>query len=338
MEWLYKMKMKMKNLEYENMETSLILKEKLDVVESPVDLNDLMSAFFSNKSQCTIRAYRTDLESFSNFVQVDSITDATRILLESGQGQANLIILKYKQSLLESGKRSNTINRQLSSIRSIVSLARSIGLVTWSLEIKNEPVQTYRDCSGPGKSNIKRMLDHLEKNPRSKKSTRDFALVRLAYDLGLRRNEIVTLDLSDVDLENSKIKILGKGRREKETLSLPQATQQALQAWLNVRGNQDGPLFISLWRAYHGQPKRLSGDGLRYLIQDLGEKLNLKVRPHGIRHSSITCSIQQAAIHNFDLCEVMTFSRHKSLSTLQLYKDADRDSQGQLATLVSQSI
>ena len=219
----------------------------------------------------------------------------------------------------------------------MVSLARTLGMISWNVEVKNEPVQTYRDCKGPGQSNVKRMLNHLEQNP-SKKSIRDIAVVRCAFDLGLRRAELVTLDLSDLDFENAKIRILGKARREKETLSLPQATQQALQAWVNVRGNQDGPLFTSLWRAYHGQPKRLSGDGLRYLIQDLGEKLDIKVRPHGIRHSSITSCIQLAQINNFDLCEVMTFSRHKSLSTLQLYKDADRDSQGQLATLVSQSI
>jgi len=319
------------------METSLVLKEKLDIVESPVDLNDLVTAFFSNKSKCTCRAYRTDLEAFSKFLNVKTIITAIRILLESGQGPANLIILKYKSSLLESGKRSNTINRNLSSIRSLVSLARTIGLVNWSLEIKNEPIEPYRDCSGPGKSNIKKMLDHLG-NSSSKKSTRDIAIVRCAYDLGLRRNEIVTLDLSDVDFENNKIKILGKGRREKETLSLPQTTRDSLKAWIEVRGTQDGPLFVSLWRAYHGQPKRLSGDGLRYLIQDLGEKLNLKVRPHGLRHSSITSCIQLAQINNFDLCEVMSFSRHRSLSTLQIYHDRNRDSQGQLATLVSQSI
>jgi len=319
------------------METSLVLKEKLNVVESPVDLNDLISAFFSNKSACTIRAYRTDLEAFAKFVNLDSIITAIRILLESGQGPANLIILKYKNHLLLNQKKSNTINRNLSSIRSMLQLARTVGMISWNLEVKNEPIEPYRDCSGPGKSNISRMLDHLEKNP-SKKSIRDRAVVRCAFDLGLRRAELVTLDLSDLDLENAKISVLGKGHREPQLLSLPQATQQALQAWLNVRGNQDGPLFVSLWRAYGGQQKRLSGDGLRYIIETLGNELGFRVRPHSIRHTSISSCIQQAQINGFDLCECMSFSRHRSLSTLQIYHDKIRDSQGQLANLVSQSI
>ena len=81
------------------MESSLILKEKLDVVASPVNLNDLVTAFFSNKSACTIRSYRTDLEAFSKFLQVDSIIDAIRILLQDGPGKANLEIMKYKNHL-----------------------------------------------------------------------------------------------------------------------------------------------------------------------------------------------------------------------------------------------
>ena len=320
------------------METSLVPLEKLEIHKSsPVNLNDLLSAYFANKSQCTIRAYRTDLEAYAKFLNVKTIIDAIRILFQDGPGKANLVLLQYKNHLLLNGKRSNTINRNLSSIRSMLQLARTVGMISWNLEVKNEPVETYRDTRGPGQSNIKKMLLFLESNP-SKKSTRDLAIVRVAFDLGLRRAELVTLDLSDLDFENAKIRILGKGRREKETLSLPDATKQAIQAWLNVRGNQDGPLFVSLWRAYGGQQKRLSGDGLRYIIETLGNELGFRVRPHSIRHTSISSCIQQAQINGFDLCECMSFSRHRSLSTLQIYHDKIRDSQGQLATLVSQSI
>jgi integrase len=57
-------------------------------------------------------------------------------------------------------------------------------------------------------------------------------MVRLAYDLGLRRKEIVGLDVADVDLQAGAAAVLGKGRRQKEQLILPVPTRAALAACL----------------------------------------------------------------------------------------------------------
>jgi integrase/recombinase XerC len=105
--------------------------------------------------------------------------------------------------------------------------------VTWELKIKGVKSQSYRETEGPGTRNVRKMLGLVEdrKNKRTKRSKeaqmnpkamRDFAILRLLYDLALRRGEVVSLDVGDVDLECRKIKVKGKGRAEKEILALPE--------------------------------------------------------------------------------------------------------------------
>ena len=78
------------------------------------------------------------------------------------------------------------------------------------------------------------MLDALGKREGGK-AIRDKAIIRLLYDLGLRRAEVVSLDLEDVDLESGAVAVEGKGRTEKIRLTLPPETRGVLRQWLSVR-------------------------------------------------------------------------------------------------------
>src|SRR5262249_51969475 len=84
------------------------------------------------------------------------------------------------------------------------------------------------------------------------KGLRDRALLRLLFDLGLRRAEAVGLDVGDLDLEAGTADVLGKGRTQKVRLTLPGPTREALAAWLAVRGPPPGPLLTSCGRAGKG--------------------------------------------------------------------------------------
>jgi integrase/recombinase XerC len=65
------------------------------------------------------------------------------------------------------------------------------------------------------------------------------------------------LDVSDLDLAGDLLLILGKSRLEKERVTLPAPTKAALEAWLQARGTEDGPLFVNVDRA--GKGGRLAG-------------------------------------------------------------------------------
>src|SRR5262249_25113460 len=152
------------------------------------------------------------------------------------------------------------------------------------------------------------------------------ALLRLLYDLGLRRAEVVGLHLEDLDLAAGTVAVLGKGRTQKVMLTLPAATREALAAWRTVRGAWPGPLFTALDRASRGP--RLSGMGLYLGVRELGERVGLRVRPHGLRHAAITRALD---LTGGDIHSVQKFSRHKDVRLIQRYDDNRQDLGGAVA-------
>jgi integrase/recombinase XerC len=143
----------------------------------------------------------------------------------------------------------------------------------------------------------------------------------LLYDLALRRAEVVSLDLEDVDLEAGTLQVLGKGRLQKETLSIPTSTITLLADWHSVRGDWAGPLFINLRHDPRIQGKRISTTSLCRIIRDLGRKTEQMVRPHGLRHPVISAAGRRAYAVGMDVTKVLQFSRHKDLKTLRVYID-----------------
>lgn len=301
----------------------------------PISIESLLDSFLSGKSEKTLVAYRQDLEDFKLFVRQGDIRGAAEMLLTRGHGQANALVLAYKAEMQGRGLAAATINRRLAAIRSLVSLASMLGIIPWKIEIRNIKSEPYRDTQGPGTQAVKRILQQLEKQNGSK-AIRDYAIVRLLYDLALRRNEVCSLDVHDIDFERGVLFVVGKGRTEKCTLSLPKATLIALKKWLDNRGNKCGPLFINLDRA--GKGERLTPTSVYRIVCALGKKIGCKVRPHGLRHSAITNACIRAQENGIPIEEVLDFSRHKDVETLLIYRDRERNVQGQIASLVANDV
>ncbi|MHC1698951.1 MAG: tyrosine-type recombinase/integrase [Geobacteraceae bacterium] len=301
-----------------------------------VSTSELLRAFFSCKSAKTLIAYRQDIEDFSIFMnQPGGLNSVVETLLARGHGLANALVLSYISDMQRRGLAAATINRRLAALRSLVSLANTLGIISWKIEIGNVKSEPYRDTSGPGSDAIVRMMQYL-KNWRGAKAHRDYAIIRLLYDLALRREEVASLDLKDVELERRELLVLGKGRVEKCRLSLPKPTAEALSQWLHIRGVEPGPLFTNFDRA--GKGARLTATSIYRLVRGLGKTVGAKVRPHGIRHSAITTACLRAQANGIPLEEVLDFSRHKDVATLLIYRDRERNAQGQIASLVADEI
>jgi integrase/recombinase XerC len=129
-----------------------------------------------------------------------------------------------------------------------------------------------------------------------------------------------------VDQGGGAVLVLGKGRREKACLTLPAATRQALAAWLAVRGDAPGPLFVALDRGHRGH--RLTGSAVYGIVRALGEAAGVKARPHGLRHAAISRLLD---LTNGNVREVQKFSRHASVQTVLRYDDNRADAGGGLA-------
>jgi integrase/recombinase XerC len=290
----------------------------------------LVEAFLAGRSPQTLRAYAGDLADFARFAGADSKAAAAARLLSRGPGPANSLALDYRADLLSRGLSPATINRRLAALRSLVKLARLLGLVGWSLEVEGVRSEGYRDTRGPGRDGFRRLLAVLA-DRQDAKAVRDRAILRLLFDLGLRRAEAVGLDLADLDREAGTVAVLGKGRTQRVALTLPAPTQAALDAWLAVRGTGPGPLFHRLDRAGKGKGQ-LTGGGVYHVIVSLGRQAGLRVRPHGLRHAAIT---QALDLTGGDIRAVQRFSRHRDVRTIGLYDDNRQDLAGQVARKVA---
>ncbi len=301
-----------------------------------IDVRELLDSFFSGKSEKTIEAYSKDFKNFRNFMKVESEREAVCIFLSKSPGEANALALQYRKDLLEKGRQASTVNRRLAALRSLSAMARTVGMISWKLEIKNQKTEAYRDTRGPGIDNFAKILSLTEERG-DVKGIRDKAILRLLFDLGLRRGEVVALDVADLDFERKTIQVMGKGRTQKTELSLPGPTITALSGWLKVRGDMPGPLFLRLDRAKKGAT-RITGRSIYLLVHALGEKIGVNIRPHGIRHSAVTEAIKKAQKNGIDLEEVLDFSRHRDVKTLLVYRDRERNVQGKLSELISESV
>ena len=150
---------------------------------------------------------------------------------------------------------------------------------------------------------------------------RDAAILELLYATGMRISELAGLTLSDVDLGRRRLRVLGKGRKERDLLfGRPAAT--ALGAWLGVgrpllaaRAGSGGAGTSAVFLNARGGP--LTARGARLVVDrwvratELGDRTS----PHTLRHSFATHLLEGGA----DLRTVQELLGHASAQTTQIY-------------------
>ena len=145
---------------------------------------------------------------------------------------------------------------------------------------------------------------------------RNKAMLELMYGAGLRVSELVSLTLNQIDLENGLIRIMGKGRKERE-IPIGEYGVYYLKLYLEHRGmliknhRTEDALFLN----NHG--KQITRQGffkiLKQLLLDKG--LNPDVSPHTLRHSFATHLLS----HGADLRSIQEMLGHSDISTTKIY-------------------
>lgn len=285
-----------------------------------MDARRLYQDWLAHLAPRTRRAYAGDLEYFAAFLGCKDGVKAADHLRAQTLGEANALVLEYRTSMVSKGLAPSTVNRRLAAVRSIVKLGNTLGYMPWSLSIPGVKQERRRDMSGPSTEAVYTMLKMTAGE--DWKSRRDHAMLRLMYGIGLRRSEVVLLDVADVDFVNCVIMVKGKGRSEKAPLQFVDHTRIALERWLQVRGKPKTPaLFL-----HEPMGERAPDTDVYDFVKDLGKQLGLvdeqgrsKVRPHGFRHSSITKVIEKGGIEAGQL-----FARHKNPQTTMGYFDGSK--------------
>ncbi len=146
------------------------------------------------------------------------------------------------------------------------------------------------------------------------------------------------LDLGHLDLDAGTIDVRSEGQEGRAPLSLPEKTVAALQGWLDVRGGAQGPLCTSLDRAAASRttrPPALTATSIYRELRRLGDRVQVRARPHGIRQGAITTVLD---LNRGDVRAAQRFSRHKDVRTLLAYDDRRQGLGGKMALLVASTV
>jgi integrase len=165
---------------------------------------------------------------------------------------------------------------------------------------------------------------------------RDAAFLALAYGCGLRRSEVVAVDVDDLDMVAGELRVRrGKGKKPRQ-VTLPPSTVSALRDWLEVRSPEPGPLFCavlksgSLVRADAGLA-RLSAAAAWRICRERGRKGQIQApAPHDLRRTWIGDLLDLGV----DLATVQKMAGHASASTTAGYDRRDRGVQRRAAVLL----
>ncbi len=296
----------------------------------------LVSRWLGDKSPATIGAYRGDLDQFGLWAGVGSGEAALADLMALDAGSAHGVVLDWLAAMIEAGLSPRTRNRRLTAIKSITGLARMTGLIPWRIEAKGVKVRPIRDTKGPGDAGVRSMLDAIDGTPIV--AARAAVIVRLLYSMALRRGEICEAHVRDYRRGSPRtLSIMGKGKHEREDLTVPPKVAAALDTYLALRGNPepDEPLLVNLDRAAKGVG--LTGRSVARIVDDLATSAGIvdHVRPHGLRHSAITKALDET---NGDVRRVAAFSRHADVRTVSFYDDKRKDGAGELAGILDAGV
>lgn len=153
-------------------------------------------------------------------------------------------------------------------------------------------------------------------------AVRDRAILELLYGSGLRVGELANLDVEDVDLGRARVRVLGKGGRERE-LPLSGPSVEAIAHYLRTgrketapSAGEGGPLFFNRRR------RRIGPRDVRSMVEKYvrGKLSGRRVSPHTLRHSFATHLMEGGA----DIRAVQELLGHASLANTQRYTHVSR--------------
>ncbi|MDT0676756.1 tyrosine-type recombinase/integrase [Autumnicola musiva] len=258
-------------------------------------------------SSLTIKAYKSDLESFQAFIQKEYETEE---IFHVNYSQIRSWIVQ----LVENGISNRSINRKISSLKAFYKFLQKTKQIDFSPLAKHKALKTAKKLQVPfSEKEVSDVFEAMDIN--SFAGLRDKLIVELFYSTGIRRIELIEIKLPDVDLSNGMLKVLGKRNKERYIPLLP-AVVETIKAYLKERkeiegGDDKSYLFLS------SKGKKLYESFVYRLINNYFSKVSgkLKKSPHILRHSFATHLLNQGA----NLNAVKELLGHTSLAATQVY-------------------
>ena len=257
-------------------------------------------------SHYTVDSYKEDLEEFFSYLKKEELS---YLKLEYSDIRLYLMYLKDEKNL-----KASSIDRHLSSLRGYYEY----------LEKENKiKSNVFSFIRGPKKEKI--LPHYFEYNEieelfsindmNTPLGVRNQLILELLYGTGVRVSELVNIKVTDINKEQRKIKIFGKGSKDRYVLYGDYANDvldKYLKEVYKVLKKHDNYLILNS----HGN--KITPRGVAYLLDEMIKKTSIhkNISPHMLRHTFATHLLNEGC----DILSVQELLGHESLSSTQVYK------------------
>lgn len=257
-------------------------------------------------SQNTLQSYRNDVVQFTEYLEMNHY--------KSAEKASKAVIVSYMVYLEGEGRATSTISRNLVSLKAFYHfLLRNRMIETDPIAEIHPPKVKKKLPLVLSSEEVERLLEQPQKV--DLKGYRDKAMLELLYATGIRVSELISLNLSDVNLEMGFVRC--RGSKKERMIPIGKICMLALQDYIEnarallVRVPEEEALFVNM------NGVRLSRQGFWKLVKQYAQQAGITkdITPHTLRHSFAAHLLENGA----DLQSIQSMLGHSDISSTQVY-------------------
>ncbi len=232
-----------------------------------------------------------------------------------------IVVVRYRMYLESRRLAANTINQQLAAVRRLAHEAADAGLLSPDLAAGISRVKGVKQLgqrSGNWLS-LEQSSDVLSRARGDRmREKRDYAMLAILFGCGLRRSELVGLEMNDVQKRQDHwaiVDLIGKGGHIR-TVPIPAWAKQALDQWTTAAGVTEGKIFRKVSRTGKVWGRGISQNVVWYVVKGCCERAGLeRIAPHDLRR---TCA-KLCHSSGGELEQIQFLLGHASVQTTERY-------------------
>ena len=263
-------------------------------------INDFIS-YISKKNYSinTYTSYINDLYYFSIFIK----KDLTKVTFED--------IKDYLEHLNLKKEKPSSIRRKISSLKSFYKFLYKNNYMDKKDYPLTKVAYPKMEKKLPKFIYYNDLLEIINESSKDKDGVRDRLIIEMLYATGVRVSELINIKINDIDFNNRRIIVLGKGNKER-IVYYGEYAEEVLKEYMRTHERKNhNYLFVN------SKGGKLTDRGVRYIIDNIMSKLSVKVHvtPHVLRHTFATDMLNNGC----DIKVVQELLGHSSLKATEIY-------------------
>lgn len=263
-------------------------------------INDFIS-YISKKNYSinTYTSYINDLYYFYIFIK----KDLKKVTFED--------VKDYLEHLNLKKEKPSSVRRKISSLKSFYKFLYKNNYMDKKDYPLTKVAYPKMDKKLPKFIYYNDLLEIINESTKDKDGVRDRLIIEMLYATGVRVSELINIKINDIDFNNRRIIVLGKGNKER-IVYYGEYAEEVLKEYMKTHERKNhNYLFVN------SKGGQLTDRGVRYIIDNIMSKLSVKthVTPHVLRHTFATDMLNNGC----DIKVVQELLGHSSLKATEIY-------------------